>query len=170
MAKKPRRKRVRLIKGTLEHNLVLATLAAAVGILEATDTVVDRSYLLSVEATYAIEGMTQADGPIKLYWAHSDYTLAEIEQYIESTTAWSDADEISKEISRRKIRQVGVIGPPAVTGAAAPLADGMPVKTKIGFVVNEGQGLNLVAYNDGGAALTTGAVVRVDGHCWIKPQ
>ncbi len=169
MARKPR-KRVRLIKGTLEINQTLGTLAAAVGVLEATDTVSDRSYLLSVEATYALEGLTQAEGPIKLYWAHSDYTLAEVEAYIESTTAWSDADEISKEISRRKIRQVGVFSMPAVTGAVPALNNGLPLKTKIGFVINEGQGLNLVAYNDGGSQLTTGAVVRVDGHCWIKPQ
>ena len=103
---------------------------------------------------------------MKLYWAHSDYSLAEVEEYIELDTGWSDADEVSKEISRRKIREIGELAPVANDN----LNNGMPVKTKIGFSVNEGQGLNLVAYNDGSTTLTGAQLVFATGHCWIRPS
>ncbi len=167
MAKKPSKRRGgRLIKGHIDIDAVLDTLAGATGILDPTDVVDDRSFLLSVEATYTLNNLTAGQGPLDVYLAHSDYTLAEVEEFIELQTGWGDADEISKEIGRRRIRHVG-----AFSGVANEevMNDGKPIKTPIRFVVNEGQGLNVVTYNDSGSILTTGAAVRIKGHCWIKP-
>lgn len=146
--------------------VALATLANNTGILVATDVVDARSFLLSVEGTYAIAEQTVDEGPIQLYWAHSDYSLVEIEQFIEQSAGWGRLDEIQMEISKRKIRQIGVF---AGKAASEDLNDGNPLKTSLKFSVGEGQGLNLVAYNNSGAALTGGATVTCQGHAWIKP-
>jgi len=166
-SRKGRRRRTRLIKGTVDVQSTLSTLANNTGILAPSDVVTDRSFVLSCEATYALFAATVGEGPLEIYLAHSDYTLAEIEAFIESATAWSDADEISKEISRRKIRKVGTF---SGNFADEVINNGMPVKTKLGFIISEGQGLNLVIYNNSGGALAGGAAVNWQGHCWIKPQ
>ncbi len=166
-AKKGRgRRRGRLIKGVIKLQEALTTLAPNTGLLDPTDTVDDAAFIISVHATYALVGNTAGEGPIKLYWAHSDYSLAEVEEFIELTTGWSEMDEVSKEISKRKIRAIGQISG-GVSGES--LANGEVVKTRIGFMVQEGQGLNLVSYMDGTAPLTTGASVFVTGHAWIRP-
>ncbi len=168
MAKKGRgrRKPVRLIKGTIKEELALVTLGTDTGLLVATDVVDDTSFLLSAQCVYSMSDHAAGEGPLVLYWCHSDYSLTEIEEYIEQQTAWAGNDEVGKEVSRRKIRQIGSF---SGEGVSETLNDGRPLKTKIGFVVHEGQGLNLCVYNeDNGANLTTGTLINVNGHCWIK--
>lgn len=160
-----RRKSVTLIKANIDAAIALATLADNTGILVATDTVVSRAFILSVEGMYSIEAQTSGEGPITLYLAHSDYTLAEIEEYIELQTGWDGGDMVSKEISRRKIRQVGYFSGQLVSET---INDGRPKKTALKFVLNPAQGLNLCVYNNSGGALAGGATVRLQGHAWIK--
>ncbi len=161
-----RRKRVRLIKGNIDEDQSYAGLTnntAVLGVL--SDTVNERSFLLSTECTYSIKDSTVDQGPIDLYWAHSDYTLAEVEEYIENTQGWSEGDMVQQEIARRKIRQIGSFNG-QLEGEV--MNDGRVLKTKIAFIVNSGQGLNLVIYNNSNATLTAGTV-NAAGHCWIKP-
>ncbi len=160
-----RRRRITLIKGTIDLDEALGTLAAQTALLDATDSVDDSSWLLSTECTYALDH-TAGEGPVKLFWAHSDYSLVEVEEFIELATGWGNSDEGSKEISRRKIRQIGEF---AGTATDEVLNDGKSIKTKIGFRVGPDQGLNLVTYNDDANPLTTGASIKAKGHCWIKP-
>ncbi len=161
------RKRVRLIKGNMDESVALATLAANTGILMPTDVVSERSFLLSTEAMYGVRGQTAGQGPLRLYWAHSDYTLAEIEEFIELQTGWQEANQQSQEVARRKIR---IIGEFQGTTEDEVMNEGRKLKTKLGFIVNATQGLNMIVYNDSGASLAGGAIVEVKGHCWIKPQ
>lgn len=167
LAHRRRRKRVRLIKGQIDESVALSTLAAETGILAPTDTVDDTSYLISTEMVFSIREHTAGQGPLVLYWAHSDYTLAEIEEFIELQTGWGQADEVSKEISRRKVKLIGQF---SGSGTEEILNDGRLLKTKVGFVVSESQGLNLVVYNGSGSTLTSGTIVEFKGHCWIKPM
>ncbi len=161
------KRRVRLIKGQVDESIALSTLVANTGILGATDTVSERAFLLSTEMVFAVREQTVGQGPLRLYWAHSDYSLAEIEEFIELQTGWKEADQVGQEVARRKIRLIGEF-----EGATADevLNEGRIIKTPIKFIVNTGQGLNLVVYNDSGGTLAGGAIVEFKGHCWIKPQ
>ncbi len=170
MARKPRRKRTRLIKGNVDESIALATLAPNTGLLSPTDVVTERSFLLSTEMVYGLRGAAVGEGPIRLYWAHSDYSLVEIEEFIELQTGWQEADLVAMEIGKRKIRLIGEFAGVSIATEDEVLNEGRVLKTKLGFIVNSSQGLNLVVYNDSGANLSTGSIVEFKGHCWIKPQ
>ncbi len=168
MAKKPsRRRRVRLLKGNVEEALVLGTLAAATLVgANYDETVNERSIVLSHEATWSVQNLTADEGPIVVGIAHSDYSDAEIEETIENTGSWNEGNLVDQEIAKRKIRTVGVF---QAKGEDEALNDGLPVKTSLKWVLLQGQTLKMWAYNRTSATLTTGAIVIIQGHAWIKP-
>ncbi len=161
MAKKPTRRTnwrsTRYIRGTIDENFPLGTLAATTAVLEATQAVAERTFISSISASYSLSGFTAADnaGPIEIGVAHSDYSLVEVEEWIERLTSWSEADLVSREVSDRKIRRIGMFDIPASVGESIALFDGIMVNTKLGWILNAGQGLNFYAYNVGSAALAT---------------
>ncbi len=161
------KKKTRLIKGQVDESLALLTLAPNTGLLAPTDVVDERSFLLSTYMVYAIRDQALGQGPKRLYWAHSDYSLAQIEEFIELQTGWGEGSKVSQEIGRRKIRLIGEFQGDV---ADEVMNEGRILKTVLKFIVNAGQGLNLVTYNDSGVSLTTGSIVEFKGHCWIKPQ
>ncbi len=158
------------IKGNIDHVLGLGTLAANTLISsDNADSVDDSAIVTSVVATWAIDSMTVAEdqGPILVGMAHSDYTDAEIEAYVEQLTGWSKADLISREVSQRKIRTVGILGV-VISNGAAFLNDGKPIKTKLNWKLAEGQTIAFWAYNVGGAALSgTAPDIHINGHANI---
>ncbi len=114
-------------------------------------------WCISIDLTVALRGAAQGEGPIALYLAHSDYTVAEVEEHIEGSTQYSPKDMVGREIARRKIRHFGVFDMDTVRQS---LNDGLPIRVKIGWMCPEGQnGVNLVAYNTDTSALTTGAII-----------
>ncbi len=158
------------IKGSLEENIALGTLAGNTALVEATQVVSERSVVTSIDALYSLAGMTPGDniGPIEIGVAHSDYSLAEIEEWLERSNSWAEADLPAREISARKIRRIGVFEVPATQGESKALNDGKPIKTRLNWVVNAGQGLQFYIYNQGGQPLaTTDPNVHVDGHANI---
>ncbi len=169
MAKHGRRRKSfkKYIPGNIQSDIVLTTLAPATGVLATTDTVDDTTRVSSVECTYSLEDFTSGAGigPIICGVAHSDYSLAEIEAYIELTTGWSQADMVSREISARRIRKIGVFGSAETDGTGvAVLNDGKLLKTKLNWELAEGQGLSFWAYNTGANAIaTTVPRVHVEG-------
>ncbi len=168
MAKRrARRRRTKILKGIVDENMSLGTLANTTLIAAAFDeSVNERSFLISMEATWHMQDISTSGGPVTVGVAHADYSAAEIEQWIENTGSWNEGNLVQQEISMRKIRQVGVF---AMNDSDESLNDGLLIKTPLRWIVNQGQGLSLWAYNDSGAALTTGNVVTVDGWCWIRP-
>jgi len=162
----------RYVKGNVDEDFALGTLAANTAILEASDTVGERTRITSVDVIYTLAGMTASDnaGPIEVGFAHSDYTLAEIEEFLELTTSWNEGDLLDKEVSSRLIRRIGVFDTPATAGESYTLNDGKAIKTKLNWILNAGQGLNWFAYNQGGAALaTTDPNVHIVGHANLFP-
>ncbi len=152
----------------------MTTLAAATAVLATTDTVDDTTFITSLKASWSLEDFTDGAGigPIVVGVAHSDYTLAEIEEWIELTTGWSQADMVSKEISGRRIRRVGTFATDASSGVdVSVLNDGRPIRTKLNWSLSEGQGLSLWAYNSGSNAIAT-TVPRVHvegkGNLWMS--
>lgn len=164
----PRRRRgKKLLKGETTTNLVLSTLADVTALAQNMgDTVKGRTFALSAELTWAIRSLTVGEGPIAVGLAHSDYTSAEIEEYIENAGGWDEGDLVSQEISKRKIRHVGTFSGEA---AEEVLNDGEPIKTTLKFILNDATTLKVWAYNRSGAALTTGAIVNTIGHVWLRP-
>ncbi len=162
----------RYVKGNVDEDFALGTLAANTGILEASDTVGERTRITSVDVSYTLSGMTPIDnsGPIEVGFAHSDYTLAEIEEFLELTTSWNEGDLLDKEVSSRLIRRIGVFDTPASAGESYTLNDGKAIKTRLNWILNAGQGLNWFAYNQGGVALaTTDPNVHIVGHANLFP-
>ncbi len=169
------RKFRKYLRGNIDHVLALSTLGGntLIGSLVA-DTVVDTAYVSSVKATWTLAEFTAAtnDGPILVGIAHSDYTDAEVEAFVENITgSWDAGDLVSQEIARRKVRVVGVFKNPPTATEASRLNDGNPVTTKAGWMLSEGQTIRIWAYNQGGSALaTTSPNVFVNGHANLWPS
>ncbi len=163
----------RYIRGNIAENLALGTLGANVLISGVTDTVNERTLISSVVATYSLAGLTPGEniGPVLVGLAHSDYTDAEIEAWVENQTGWDEGDLASREIANRKIRRIGLFDEPATANLSVALNEGRTIKTKLNWIVNQGQGLSLWAYNTGTAAIaTTDPNVHMQGHANLWPR
>ncbi len=156
------------IKGNIDLNFNLGALAAADVVTQATqDAVTESARLTSIDCSYAVSNQTPtADaGPLIMGVCHSDYTDAEVEEWIELTTGWDVADLVSKEVSSRLIRRIGTF--PGVEAATedAVLNNGRPIKTKLNWPLKTAQNIRFWVYNTGSAALaTTTPDCSVAGH------
>ncbi len=163
-----RRSMANYIGGRISVDLSMTNTAPVTGVLIAIgDNVEEKTRVTSVKATYTIRNYTPVAGagPVILFLAHSDYTLAEIEAFIEATGSWNAADLVTKEISQRRIREVGTFDqmPVSATGVQT-INDGKSVRTRLNWMLFEGQTVNLLAYNAGTAAFaTTTAIVHANG-------
>ncbi len=142
-------------------SLALSTLAASDLISGALTNVSDNEYrAISLKMTWAIRGLTAGEGPITVGVAHGDYTAAEIEEWFESTTTMTRADQIGRERGNRKCRQIGTF--PGLSSNES-LNDGKPLHTRLNWAIPDGIALNMWAFNSGSGTLTTGAVVTPTG-------
>ncbi len=171
-----RRKFRRYLRGQIDAQLALLTLAGDTVLgANVQDVLTESAYLTSVKATWSLRSYTvqAGDGPVVVGVAHSDYTDAEILAWVLASNSWEQGNMTAGEIRRRKIRQVGVI---VVTGIVtggvgdAYLNDGKLVTTKCGWQLITGQTLKFWAYNSASGALSTGAVVHVNGHANLWPN
>ncbi len=175
MAKKRGRKRNfrRYLRGGFDESDSLGTLAANTAIkISVADILIEKAWLSSVVAQYTLNNFTgiALAGPVMIGVAHSAYTLAEIEEWIESTTSWDQGNPIAQEINKRMIRQVGVIVPQSAAILGATLNDGRPLRTKCGWQLASGQTVAFFYYNMGTAAFaTTDPQVFVQGHANLWP-
>ncbi len=164
----------RYIKGNIDLNGNLGTLAGVTAILLVpADVVEEKAYISSVKCSYALQDFTGGNniGPIQVGIAHSDYTLSEIEAWIEQSTGWAQGDKVAQEISNRLIRRVGVFEGPDDPTKAAVLNDGKPITTKLGWVLVTGQNVVFWVYNEGSGALaTTDPNCHITGHANLWPR
>ena len=169
---KPRRRRMgRYIRGDVDETLLLTTLGSKTGTSTIFDNVVNECTLVSsLVASYSMSEFTVAAGvgPILVGVCHSDYSIVEIEEFIEATLSWSEADLIAREVGSRKIRKIGIFD---ADETADVLNDGKMIKTKLNWIINQGQSLKLWGYNTGSAAVvTTVPVVELQGHANLFPR
>ncbi len=176
MAKNQKRRRRigRYIRGNVDEKLSLTTLGAGVAVSEDFDQAVnERTLVSSIVASYSMLNMTPAaaDGPIVVGVAHSDYSDAEILEFINATGGWDEGNKVAQEQMGRKIRRIGTFqNPPDVTTPAV-LNDGRQIKTKLNWILLQGQTLSLWAFNAGSSALdTTVPVVHAQGHVNLFPK
>ncbi len=162
----------RYIRGRINENLSLGSLAAATLIGVAFDeNVNERSLVSSIVATYSLADVASAAnrGPVMVGIAHGDYTDAEIEAVIENTGSWNEGAKPQQEISKRLVRMIGTFPSTESATETDVLNDGKPIRTKLNWILNQGQGLRLWGYNTGTAALLAGGV-RTEGHANIWPR
>lgn len=153
-------RRVRVTVGDALDTLASAT-ALVTGITPAS---VSTYRLVSAKLAWSLTELTESDGPIVVGYAHSDYTVGEIKEAIESQNSINPGDKISQEQSNRLVRIVG-----SFSGMEnQSLNDGRPIKTKLNWLIPIGQFVNMFAYNDGAGALTTGSNLRANGDIWVK--
>ncbi len=164
----------RYLKGRLDETLALGTLGAKVVIsANSSDVVTEKAFLSSVKATWSLGAVTDAInvGPVEVGIAHSDYSSAEIEEYLENSGSWQEEDMISQEIGKRKIRSVGLLRSPDTVAGFSRLNDGKPITTKAGWIIQTGQGVRIWAYNMGSVAFaTTDPQMQVQGHANLWPR
>jgi len=172
-AAKRRRRMGRYVRGNIAENIALGTLAGNDLILSSTDTVNERTLVSSIVATYSLAGFTPIEnaGPILIGVAHSDYSDAEVEAWVELQTGWDEGDLGSREVQNRFIRRIGQFDIPAAVGESVALNEGRMIKTKLNWILLQAQGLNFFCYNTGGQALaTTDPNVHVQGHANLWPR
>jgi len=140
----------------------------AVGVLT------EKAWLSSVKGSWSLEDFTNVieDGPVTCGIAHSDYTDAEIEEWLENKAgSWSAGSLVEQEIAKRKIRKVGTFEASSIdaTGTAV-INDGKQVTTKCGWQLETGQTVKIWAYQIGTNALTTGSTLNFTGHANLWPN
>lgn len=165
----------RYLRGGVDENLSLGTLAAATLLSAIFDeTVNERTYASSAVISWSLSNWTPAagDGPIVVGLAHSDYSDAEIEEWIENAGSWNEGDMVlSREVGRRLIKSVGQFPIPADANVGTVLNDGKPIKTKLGWILLQNQTLKYWAYNQGTSALaTTSPDIRIQGFVNLFPK
>ncbi len=161
----------RYIRGGVNETLSLGSLAPStlVGVLF-DEVVNERTLVSSIDATYTLSDVAQAAnrGPILIGVAHGDYTDAEIEAVIEMTDSWDEGNKVEQEIANRKVRKICTLQTESAT-AQVVANDGKPIKTKLNWILLQGQTLRLWGYNLGTAALVAGAI-RLEGHANLFPK
>ncbi len=166
MAKKGRNMKGYL-KGNIDELLQLGTLGATTLIsTDFDESPEEKTFISSIVATYALDGLVAGQGPILFGIAHSDYTSAEIEAVIENTGSWDAGSKVEQEVAKRLVRIIGTFVGKQGTGTNdVQFNDGVPVKTKLNWTLNTGDTLKMWAYNISGAALSTADPgMRMNGH------
>ncbi len=172
-AARRRRRMGRYLRGNIDINLSVSTLAGATGLLAATQVTDEKTLVSSVKCIYSLADVTPIvnNGPLQVGVAHSDYSLTEIEAWIEQTSSWTQGDKVAREISSRFIRSIGTWDVGEAASQAVVLNDGKPITTKLNWVLTTGQGLNFWVYNEGSAAYaTTNPNAHIVGHANLWPR
>ncbi len=165
LAKKGGRKftlRAVRVTSTVTVGNVLAQIAVTGALLGTAD---GAYRLISCKNTWSMTNNTAGDGSLVVGYAHGDYTVTEIKEFIESASSINIGNKIANEQSNRLIRIVGTF-PGLLTEEV--LNDGKPIHTKLNWAIPIGTGVNAFVYNDDGAQRSTGAGVRQNGTVWVR--
>ncbi len=120
--------------------------------------------IMSIDTIVATHDFTAGEGGLVVGIAHSNYTAAEIEEFLEIDN-WVTTDKIAQEQGGRLVRILGTF-PLAV--AAESLNDGMKFRTKLNWLLVSGDTLQSWAWNQSGNTLTTGGIVEIKGTAWMR--
>ncbi len=168
----PRKRNMgKYLKGNIDDEVTITSLASKDVVGAAPDeTVAQRTRLTSVVVGATLNDYTAVAGagPIVVGIAHSDYTDAEIEEYLETTGQWDEGNLVAQEHGRRKVR---VLGEFAGLDQAEGLFDGRMRKFKLNWLLNDGDGLRLWAYNSGDQNVSGSGTptVVLNGHANLFP-
>ncbi len=175
MAKHGRRPYRKYLRGNVDEELIIGALSSkTAGSGQFDESVNERTFATSIVATWSVDEWTAASetGPLVVGICHSDYTTTEIEQFVENLGSWNEGDKIGQEIGKRQIKRVGEFDLSPQALAHAVLNDGNPIKTKLNWMLMQGQSLRLWMYNTGLATVSTAtaATIGVNGYVNLWPQ
>ncbi len=176
MAKHGRRRRRyrRYLRGQIDFAMDVGTLGSKVVVsANVGDTLIEKAWLSSVKATYSLQEYTPAagDGPLLIGLAHSAYTSAQIEAWIESGGSWDSGNQVDQEIARRKIRRIGIFKNPSGVGLNEVLNDGKPITTKCNWQLTTGQTVRFWVYNMGESGISSADPdFKAEGHANLWPN
>ncbi len=161
-----RRRKQRLVVIPFTSTIVLGTLASADVIGEdllPSQTLGENFFCYSLDGSWSKQDNTVGEGPIRVGLADPDLTDAEVEEHLE-VSAVAPEDRIDRERSGRWVRKVGSFSGELVDDN---LNDGVVIRTKVRRLIHEGQSpLRFWAWNESGAALTTGTNIRLSGNLY----
>ncbi len=159
------RRRYSLRRVRTTGGITLGTLANVTVVTSAILGAADGAYrLMSLSQSWALKNLTVGEGPVTVGYAHGDYTVTEIKEAIEAGASISIGNKIANEQANRLVRIIG-----SFSGEAEEvLNDGKPMKIRLNWAIPIGTTVNIFAYNDSGAALTTGGIIEVTGPVWVK--
>ncbi len=164
------------ISGSIDHRLQIGSTLAANTLVGSNiaQVTVDTCRISSIKCSYSLNNLTplQNMGPIIVGVAHSDYTDAEVEQWLETAGSWDRGNTSAREQRSRMVRQIGrfSIGPDGSAADAHVLNGGRPIKTKLNWLLTEGQTVKFWAFNAGSVAnATTNPNFEIQGsaNLWI---
>ncbi len=162
------KRRGRLFVPRIKEALGAGALAANDLISGVFTGVLDRDYWLSsIDVLVTRHDFTAGEGPIIFGVAHSDYTAAEIEEWLEATTSWSSRDKVENEQASRKCRMIGMLNDP---GAIGEFNDGKEIRIKCGWILEDQATLQMWIYNDNSDPLTTGGILEYTGKAYLSPR
>ncbi len=104
-------------------------------------------------------------------FAHSDYTAAEIEEYLEATASIDRGDKIQNERANRLIRQIGVINPVTDGGSEdAAYNGGKPFRVNLNWAIPIDFQVNFWGYNISEADWTASPILQFIGEAVVEYQ
>ncbi len=115
-----------------------------------------------LKGTWIIRGGTSTEGPLVVGLAHSDYTIAEIQEATDVSVI-SSSEKIANERRRRLVRKVGAFKMFESNEQLQGDRGSEKVFTRLNWPIEEDFSLDLWAQNRSGATLTTGAILEFDG-------
>ncbi len=175
MSKHTRRRRKfrKYLKGVINVENDFAGLGAkAVNSTDFPDVVIEKTWCSSIVASWTMANWTPTAnaGPILFGVAHSDYTNAEIEEFIENVDSWNEGNLVQQEIAKRKIRIIGHFSAPESAAHDSVFEHGRKVRTKIGWMLETATTLQLWMYNTGtNSVATTTPTIDGRGHANLWP-
>ncbi len=146
--------------------------AKAINSTDMPDVVIEKTWCSSIVAAWTLANWTPTAnaGPIMFGVAHSDYTNAEMEEFIENVNSWNEGDLVQQEIAKRKIRIIGTFLAPESAAHDEAFERGRKVKTKINWMIETGATLQVWVYNTGTMSVaTTTPTIDGRGHANLWP-
>ncbi len=146
------------------------TLAALANVTVAKAAIHDVSatrgvWSISCDLTLSMKGITPGEGPLFVGVCHSDYSVTEVKECLEADSL-DFGNKIEREQAKRLVRDAGVFMNITEDNT---LNQGMPIRIKTGFFIEDGKSLDLWVFNKSGVALTTGSSVVALGKHYLRP-
>ncbi len=127
--------------------------------------------VISIDLNWMISNLAAiVDGGFEFGVAHSDYSAAEIEEALEASASIDVGDKVAQEQVNRLVRTIGTISPQGehTVGGEIPFKMGMPVKTRLNWLLSIGDTLSAWVRNSTGTVYTDGSSLSWGGDMWVK--
>ncbi len=143
--------------------LTLSTLAANTALKQANPLNLDEDFrLIKMELSATLTGLTSGEGPIHMYLVNDELSVAEVAECLTNAGPQDRNDRLQQERAERAVFLIGQF--PGIAANEALLgADGQEgiIEKTIRWTFSNPEGWAIVAFNQSGATLTTGGVIRM---------